>query len=156
MTMPNSNPFLPLQTYKVSRGFTLIELMITVAIVGILAAVALPSYTRYIQKSRRNDAKTSLLDLASRQERFFTTNLLYTGTPANLGFSGTFPLGIPNPNAITYSINVTVSGTGSTSFSATAAPVGPQMLDVCGTYTLNELGVQGVTGASLSATDCWK
>lgn len=156
MTMSSPNPFVPLKTYKASRGFTLIELMITVAIVGILAAVALPSYTRYIQKSRRNDAKTSLLDLASRQERFFTTNQGYTVTPANLGFSGAFPLGIPSPSAITYNINVTVSGTGNTSFSATAVPVGPQAADACGTYRVNELGVQSVTGASLSATDCWK
>lgn len=146
----------PLPVRKRHHGFTLIELMITVAIVGILAAVALPGYSRYIQKSRRNDAKTSLLDLASREERFFTTNQAYTATPGNLGYTGTFPLGIPDPNAITYNVTVSVSGTGSTAFSATATPVNSQVPDVCGTYTLNETGVQGVTGGTLSATDCWK
>ena len=153
MTMCRSKP-LPVR--KRHQGFTLIELMITVAIVGILAAVALPGYSRYIQKSRRNDAKTSLLDLASRQERFFTNNQAYTATPANLGYAGTFPLGIPDPNAITYNVTVTISGTGSTSFSATATPINAQATDPCGSYTVNESGVQGVTGGTLSATDCWK
>jgi type IV pilus assembly protein PilE len=130
--------------------------MITVAIIGLLAAVAVPSYTRYIQKSRRNDAKTSVLDMASREERFFTTNQVYTSTATNLGYPGAFPVGIPDPNAVTYNISVAISPTTSTSFTVTAAPVGPQTLDACGSYTVNETGVQGVTGGTLSATECWK
>ncbi|MDV7393712.1 type IV pilin protein, partial [Arthrospira platensis SPKY1] len=62
-----------------SVGFTLIEVMIVVAIIAILAAIAYPSYQEQVRKSRRADAKVSLLDAVQRQERFFTVNNQYTG-----------------------------------------------------------------------------
>ena len=73
-------------TPRVSQGFTLIELMIAVAIVGILAAVALPSYQRSIMKGRRVDAKAATLDLAAREERYFSVNNTYTNSAVSLGF----------------------------------------------------------------------
>ncbi len=67
------------------KGFTLIELMIVVAILGILSAIALPSYTRYVEKSRRTDAKVELLRIAQLQESFFAQNLTYANSLTQLG-----------------------------------------------------------------------
>ena len=69
------------------KGFTLIELMIVVAILGILSAIALPSYTRYVEKSRRTDAKIELLKIAQLQESYFAQNLSYANSLTQLGFA---------------------------------------------------------------------
>jgi type IV pilus assembly protein PilE len=70
-----------------SSGFTLVELMIVVTIVAILAAVGVPMYQTQVQHSRRTDAKTALLDLASREEKYLTLNNSYTSTATKLGYS---------------------------------------------------------------------
>ena len=78
-----------------SRGFTLIELMVVVVIATILLSIAVPSYMSQIRQSRRTEAKTALLDLAGREERFLTTNpQAYTNVPAQLGYVG---FGAANP-----------------------------------------------------------
>src|SRR5258708_20456562 len=70
------------------RGFSLIELMVVVAIATILFAVAVPSYMSYMRQARRTEARTALLDLASREERFFSTNgATYSTTAAQLGYT---------------------------------------------------------------------
>ncbi len=69
-----------------SRGFTLIELMIAVAIVSILAAIAYPSYTSYVRKGKRATAQAALLDLASKQQTYLLDRRAYTDTLSNLGF----------------------------------------------------------------------
>ena len=138
---------------RANTGFTLIELMIVVAVVAILAAIAFPSYTDYVQKSRRTDAKTALLDLAAREERFFSTNNTYTNTPANLGYGGTFPADVLTGSTAYYQINVTAAS--ATAFTATATPVGAQTADTkCGTYTVDQLGTQSASG-TLGAAACW-
>lgn len=137
-----------------NRGFTLIELMIAVAIVGILAAVALPSYRNSVLKSQRIDAKTALLDLASREERYFTTNNAYTIDPAKLGYAGTFPVTVPNSNVATYSLNITIA-TGGASFTGTAAPTTRQLNDTCGTYSIDSLGVQSNSNNTTASATCW-
>jgi len=138
-------------------GFTLIELMIAVAVVSLLAAFALPQYRAQIKKSRRTDAKTGLLDLASREERFMTVNNKYTNVAGNLGYSA-FPVQVPNPSAYSYQLSVTLS-TDTLHYTATAAPnsaIG-QSTDGCGSYTLTELGVQGNTNLSngMTTASCW-
>ncbi|WP_373378275.1 type IV pilin protein [Cupriavidus nantongensis] len=142
---------------RAAAGFTLIELMITVAIAAILAAIAYPSYTEHVRKSRRTDAKTALLDLAARQERLFSTQNVYSGTPAALGYAGqAFPVQIQSGGQVYYQLTV-VAGNPPTSYTATAAPVGAQAGDDCGSYTLNHLGLQGNTGmrAGVASAQCW-
>jgi type IV pilus assembly protein PilE len=78
-----------------SLGFTLVELMVVVVIATILLSVAIPSYINQVRQSRRVEAKTAILDLGSREERYFSTNASsYTNTAANLGYGG-FGAGFP-------------------------------------------------------------
>jgi len=95
-----------------SRGFTLIELMVVVVIVSILMAIAIPSYKNSIRKSRRTDAKTALLDLAGREERYNSTNGSYTNAAANLGYAS---WGIPiGSGYYTIAAPTVVAGTATT------------------------------------------
>lgn len=99
-----------------SAGFTLVELMITLAIVAILVAIAYPSYSNYIMKSHRADAKTALLDLASRQERYFALQNNYASTPSALGYAGTaFPIAVQTSGQSYYQLYVQVTGSPGTS-----------------------------------------
>jgi len=124
------------------KGFTLIELMIVVAIVGILVAVAIPSYNAYTQKVRRHDAREGLLRVAENQEKFYLINGGYSRLIASLGGADT-SLGY-------YTLSVTTdSGNDSdgTTYTITAtANAGPQFADpVCGNgndVTLNSVGVK--------------
>ena len=68
------------------RGFTLVELIVAMVILSILAAIAIPSYSQYVLKSHRTEAKSALLDAASLEERFFSTSNLYTNNPTQLGY----------------------------------------------------------------------
>jgi len=140
------------------RGFSLIELMITVAIVALLAAIAVPSYNNSVRKAKRMDAKIALLDMASRQERFFSTNNTYTTAAANLGYT-TLPASVPGSGTTTYEISVSLATAGA--YSLLATPKGDQLKDSCGSYSINQLGLQANTfsGAGLSpalSADCWR
>jgi type IV pilus assembly protein PilE len=143
-------------------GFTLIELMVTIVVASILAAIAIPAYTSQIRKSRRTEARTALLDLASREERFNSTNSAYTSSPANLGYTGAWPVTVGSGY---YQITAVVcaavtcggdTGTGA-AFLLTAQPVVPQDKDtLCGSFTLDSTGLQQVTGtAAATPASCW-
>ncbi|WP_104655329.1 type IV pilin protein [Ralstonia insidiosa] len=146
-------------------GFSLMELMITVAIIAILARIAYPSYQQYVLKSHRADAKTALLDLATRQERFFTLQNNYTSSPTALGYASgaSFPLAIQSGTQSYYQLYVGVTGTAGASgtaapgYSASAVPTTAQAPDACGTYTINQLGVQGNanTATGTTSAQCW-
>lgn len=103
------------------RGFTLIELMIVVAIVAIIAAVALPSYLDSIRKSRRADAITALNRVAQEQERWRANNASYTAVLTSAG------LNVPNPASGYYTL--AVSGVSATGYTATATAAGAQSAD---------------------------
>jgi type IV pilus assembly protein PilE len=140
------------------RGFTLIELMIAVAIVGILLRLALPAYNNSVKKSRRADAKTALLDFASREERFFATNNVYTSTATSLGYAtGTTltaaaPMPILTGSTAYYNLSVAVTTGPPAAFTVSAVPTAAQASDSCGTYTLTNAGVQD---SSSHSPDCW-
>lgn len=141
-----------------AAGFTLIELMITIVVVAILVAIAMPMYLHQIRESRRTDARSALLDLAAREERFFATNNQYSKTASELGYAG-FGSSYPVGNGQYYYIDTpTVSnGTNPPSFTLVAHPEssGPQAADAdCASFTVDSTGAETATGTNSSA--CWK
>jgi type IV pilus assembly protein PilE len=136
---------------KRRRGFTLIELMITVAIISVLAMVAVPAYFDSVRKSRRADAITALSQVSQAQERWRANNASYT---ANLGSTG---LNVPNPSSGYYTLQVTAASAASYSVTATAA--GAQLKDTrCATLTLAASGGQFTytSTPSGSSNQCWR
>lgn len=143
--------------HKSNRGFTLIELMTVVAVVGILTAIALPSYSEYIRRGHRADARAGLLQAAQYLERAATANGVY---PTSVG---TFAL----PTALSWSgtgadaskrYTIAVVGTATTfTLTATRKTGTAQATDKCGNLTLTNTGVRGmVTGTStLDVNECW-
>lgn len=130
------------------RGFTLIELMITVAVVAILSAVAYPAYTDQIRKSRRAQAKADMVEYAQLAERSHTTNNTY----ANFRFSnGTTSIQSPREGG-TAQYTISIQATQGT-FTLTAAPQGAQAKDKCGTMTVNQANVK--TPNTSSVAGCW-
>lgn len=135
-------------------GFTLIELMITVAIIGILASIAYPSYQESVRKSRRVDAKNALLDMASRQERFFSVNNKYSVTAGDLGYSA-LPYAVSSSGGSSYyQLSIATTDSGKT-WTAAAKPTGAQASDLCSSFTLTDAGTRAVTGTAPSGSSCW-
>lgn len=132
-------------------GFTLIELMMTIIIFAIIASIAYPNYVNYVRKSHRTSAKTALLAVASREERYFSTNNVYATSLTMLGYSTT---GIDVPSGGSPYYHLTLFATSTTHYAIKAIPIGTQAQDTaCGTFTLNSLGEKGTTGTS---TGCWQ
>ena len=137
-----------------AKGFTLIELMIVVAIVGILAAIAYPSYQEQVRKTKRGDCAGALAGLANAMERYFTTNNTYVGATLGNGAGDIYPAQCP-VDGDTPTYNLAVAAT-ATTYTLQAAPTGTQAADDCGTLTLTNTGVKGVTGANGKVwQDCW-
>jgi type IV pilus assembly protein PilE len=141
-----------------NRGFTLIELMIAVAIVSILATIAVASYTSQVQKSRRTDARSALLDLAGREEKLFSVANAYSALPSDLGYgAGAWPITVGSGYyqvTVTSPDTVTQGGAAGT-YLITANPIGTQVNDTtCASLSVNQLGSQTSTGTGTAST-CW-
>ena len=133
------------------KGFTLIEVMIVVAIIGILSAIAYPSYTEYIRRGHRADARAGLLQAQQYLERASTATGVYPTTlPVALRWSG--------DTTKRYDIAF-LAGNTNAAYTLTATPKGAQTGDKCGTYTLSNTGVRGAAGKKAGESgydpDCW-
>lgn len=137
------------------KGFSLIELMIAIAIVSILTLVAVPGYQNSVRKSYRSDAMTALMDLAIRQERFFANNKTYTTTHGDMNASVTTPGG---HYAIMIAALPGKDIWNSFVLTATAVSSDDQFNDVlCRTWTLDSIGQKGAKNAAGNSTTdvCW-
>lgn len=142
------------------RGFTLIELMIVVAITAILAAIAYPSYQEYVRKSRRAEARAQLLETVQYMQRFYSQNDRFDqaiGSDVQM----TLPSGlqsVPKSGTPTYQVSFVANTLTRTAFTLQAVPTGPMSGDKCGTLTINNIGRKGVTLASsgMTADACWR
>lgn len=135
------------------RGFTLIEVMIVVAILGIVTAIAYPSYQDSVRKSRRADARAVMLEAAQHMERRYTENLVagYNGVTLPTALQGS-----PKGDGTKY-YNIALSGVAQNTYTLTATPTsyGGQYQDKCGALTLNNAGVKG-QGNGKTVDDCWR
>ena len=135
-----------------ARGFTLIEVMITVVIVALLAAIALPSYTRYAVRVKRSAAQSVMVNLANKEEQYLLDARVYTTSLPNLGFAST-PPEIANDYIVTI-----VVGTGTIpTYLITAAPIGNQLAKDtdCGQLTLDQSSTKGIQNGTSTAGACW-
>ena len=162
-----------MKTLRKHQGFTLIELMIVVAVIGILASIAYPSYREYVAKSRRAEAKTVLLSAQQWMERFYTENFRYdknsAGTPVTDAsqFPSRFSVSpVPGQGAAVYDIAVVVTNNVRDAYSVTATPKSGTAMaqDRCGTYKLDHLGRKdldypinsGFASKAAAIDVCWR
>jgi type IV pilus assembly protein PilE len=142
-----------------AKGFTLVELMIVVAIIALISVIAYPSYMNYVVNTKRNAARNALLQIADRQQQFFMDNKRYAATLTELGLAAN-PLVLDDQGNPTDAGNrqavysVSLSDLAATTYTITAAPMNGQARHdtKCGSLTLDQAGAQA---ASTGATDCW-
>ncbi len=147
-----------------SAGFTLTELLIVMVVVAILMAIAVPMYQQQVQQSRRTEATNAVLELASREEKYFSINNNYTTDPTQLGYSTTEGATFPQSTGTYYQITVDVPAPAAgvaPSYTITATPAtgSPQLNDTtCQSFSVIQTGVQSAansTGGDTTTT-CWQ
>jgi type IV pilus assembly protein PilE len=128
------------------RGFTLIELMVTVAIVAILASIAYPAYTRYVQRGYRSEGIAMLNEAVARMERYYAQNNSYAVPDIKaLGYPSTTPM---SPTG-KYQFSITAKS--ATTYTLQVAPQGSQLADTCGTLSIDQAGTKSPT-----TPECWR
>jgi type IV pilus assembly protein PilE len=148
-----------------SRGFTLVELMIVVVVATILLSIAVPSYMSQVRQSRRTEAKTAILDLAAREERYFSTNgALYSTATTDVGYAGAFPVLVGPDNYYTVTVcspaancDPNPNPPAAPSYFITATPVAgtSQAADTeCTSFSVDSAGQQFATG-TYTSQQCW-
>jgi type IV pilus assembly protein PilE len=153
-----------LQRRRADAGFTLIELMVAVAVVAILASIALPSYTSYIARARRADARTQLLQAAQFMQRFYAANDSYGQDRSGNAVLGQVPGGLlhsPADSAALYDLAIPIATAAAFTLQMVPVAGGSMANDECGSFTLTSIGVRGVlvggvAGSTTLRDKCWK
>lgn len=136
---------------KKTQGFTLIELMIVVAVIGILAAIAYPSYQEHVNKSKRADAQASLMELSHFMERYYTANGRYNKSD---GSAPDLPFSKAPKDGGSENYGLALSAVDAFSYTLTATAKNSMANDKCGNLTLTSKGVKG--NSKGNTTDCWR
>ncbi len=145
------NPTSSFDRRRVTAGFSLLELVITVAIVGVLASIAMPSYVSHLARGKRAEVKGALQENAQFLETYYTTRGFYS-TAKGSNKAATLPvIQVPSSGTANYTITATVTNT---SYTLTAKAVNTMAKDDCGNFTLTHTGTQGVSG-KLGVAECW-
>ena len=138
---------------RYQQGITLMELMIVVAIVGILAGVAFPAYKAYVDRAKRSEGKVFLMEIAARQERYYFDNNSYASDAQDLGYGSSTPKSDEEHYVLTNPIDDGDSGSIATSYLLKISTVSPWVDDTCGTFlTLDSKGAQD---SETSNVICW-
>lgn len=150
---------------KLITGFTLIELMIVVAVIGILSAIGFPSYREYVAKSRRAEVRAVLLEASQWMERHYSENFRYDTNTAGTAIATIFPAALTqSPREGTAAYTIAVSAAAQRTYTLTATAAGPMAGDKCGNYQITNAGVRSnpsfstssFSSAAAAATECWR
>jgi len=134
---------------KLSKGFTLIELIIVIAIVAILVTVALPTYQKQVRDSRRADATAVLMQARQMMERYYAKNYTY-----NSATISDIPSKSPIDGDAEY-YRIELSRQSAATFRLAARPQGDQVHDSCGTLSINQAGIKMADGSASNVDKCW-
>jgi len=148
---------------KSIKGFTLIEMLIVIAVISILASIAIPAYQESVAKAKRADAQGALYGLATAMERFYTENSSYcgsdnggvVGTCVNNDSPGIYTDQVPVDGGTAY-YNLTISAVSANTYTLTATRTGSMDGDKCGDLTLTNTNTQGIVNNTAAIGNCWR
>ena len=135
-------------------GFSLVELLVVLVIMGVLSALALPGYSRYVQRGNRTEVMAALLEAQHFMERYYSANGQYLSPAYAVPMLPQRLQRIPLQGTVRYQLSVREATVNS--YLLQAVPEGSMAGDVCGNLTINQTGLRGVLNSTHSVAECWR